>query len=397
MYGLTPPMAHIHTGGYWFVLFATLATFLVIVVGGLAALFLARNEQREKASAGGGRSGRRAGRNRHGRAPGDPDFAETPQAVALRAQSLVQMGRPQQAIDLLEPAIASSPDAFVLRQVAAIAYGKLERHDDAIVAARMAVAMNPESAQLQIVLAHRLVAANRSDEAVAPALDAVRSEPENSSAQALAAEAFRRSGEPVAAMEHAREAVRLNPERHQGVMGRVLLMYGRWEEAERALLRATVAFPEVWDPYFYFALALVPQARIAEASDFLEDFLGRHPDIAPILLLHDRLEQWQRTETALRQSLAEGGDRTRHEAELALLLMTEDRVHEAVEVLEAALERRPDDPDTRAELHQAYARIHCWQHGEGLATSGIATVEQDLENEYQRINPIAPAGVRFES
>jgi hypothetical protein len=43
--------------------------------------------------------------------------------VALRALSLVHMGRPQRAVDLLESVVVGSPDAMVVHQVASIGFG----------------------------------------------------------------------------------------------------------------------------------------------------------------------------------------------------------------------------------------------------------------------------------
>ncbi len=97
------------------------------------------------------------------------------------------MGRPADAIKLLGPAIASTPDDYVLHDVLATAYAKLQRYDEAIACARRVIELNPQVGRSHRRLADLLGSANRSREAREPALTAVRLEPENSSTLATAA------------------------------------------------------------------------------------------------------------------------------------------------------------------------------------------------------------------
>jgi tetratricopeptide (TPR) repeat protein len=312
-----------------------------------------------------------------------PALTGMPEETALGAQSLLQMGRPAAAIDLLRPAIASSPDNYMLYQVAAIAYGELQRNEEAIAAAREAVALKPDSGQLQMILAHRLIMANRATEAVKPALAAIRLQPEVSGAQAAAAEALRRSGDRAAAMKHAREAVRMNPERHQGALGRVLLSYGRWEEADQAFRRALVTYPEGWDIHFYLALSLVPQGRVDEARKLLENFLARHPDNPPVSMLRERLERWQEAESSLRRAITTGDGQTSRQTEMASLLISQDRLAEAAEILESVVADKPENREVRAQLQHVLARVKESQRGEDIGTPAMLALEQELEEEYQ--------------
>jgi predicted Zn-dependent protease len=216
----------------------------------------------------------------------------SPAEVALRAQALWQMGRAAAALELLVPAIASFPDSPVLHDVAATVYVKLSRYEDAIVLARRAVALRPQAARPYMRLADIFSAANRPHEAREPALTALRLEPGNSVVMATASEALRRCGEVGRAMELAERATQMNPDRHAALLGRVLLSRGRWQEAEAAMRRAMVVYPDAWMSAFYLALALLPQEREDEARQVAERFLGAHPDDQLVPLLWDHIEDW---------------------------------------------------------------------------------------------------------
>ncbi|HEV2087314.1 MAG TPA: hypothetical protein VGR21_03270 [Cryptosporangiaceae bacterium] len=58
--------------------------------------------------------------------------------VAARASALLELGRPQEALDLLAPAAATSADAGV-HQLVVVALSQLGRHEDAASAADAAL------------------------------------------------------------------------------------------------------------------------------------------------------------------------------------------------------------------------------------------------------------------
>jgi tetratricopeptide (TPR) repeat protein len=150
----------------------------------------------------------------------------TSRELAMRAQTLWQMGRPEDALKLLRPAIASTPDDHVLHDVAATAYGKLDRYEQAIACARRVVELNPQAGRSHRRLADLLTKANRPREAREPALTAVRLEPDDSSALATASETLRRCGDLRQATELAQRAIQLNPDRHLPLIGRLLVSSG---------------------------------------------------------------------------------------------------------------------------------------------------------------------------
>lgn len=302
----------------------------------------------------------------------------------MRAQTLWQMGRPEDALELLGPAIASSPDDHVLHAVAATTYEKLERYDDAIASARRVVELNPQGGRPYMRLADHLGNANRPREAREPALTALRLEPDNSSVLATASETLRRCGELRQAMELAERANQLNPERHLPLMGRVLLACGRWQEAEAQFQRALAVYPDGWDTRFYLALSLAPQGRVSEAKALLERFLGAHPDDSVIPLLWERLRQWNDEENTLRQDIDDRKGSADAQIKLASLLLSQDRLTEAADALRAATEIEPADGNSAVRLRSLTARLQARERSEDGELTAMAILEQELRDEYER-------------
>lgn len=302
----------------------------------------------------------------------------------MRAQTLWQMGRPEEAIKLLGPAIASSPDDYVLHDVAATAYGKLQRYEEAIVSARRVVELNPHAGRSHRRLADLLGKANRPREAREPALTAVRLEPDNSSAHATASETLRRCGDLRQATELAQRAIQLNPDRHLPLIGRLLVSSGRWQEAEAQFNRALSVYPDGWDTYFYLALSLVPQGRLSEAKVLLERFLGAHPDDNVVPLLWEHLAQWDNEERTLRRDIAAREESTDDKLDLASLLISQDRLAEAAEALRAVAEIEPPDSEAAARLHSLTARMQTGERGEDGEPPAMIALDQELRDEYHR-------------
>ncbi len=321
------------------------------------------------------------------RAPGELHVGDSDSETALRAQTLWQLGRPEAALSLLEPAIASSPESVVLLRVAATVYSRLERYEEAVAAARRAAALNPEMARPHMRLANILNSANRPQEARQPALTALRLDPDQPGVYATASETLRRCGELDQAHELAERAMEANPERHPALLGRVLLAQGRWEEAEAYLRRAAAANPDFWDPALYLALSLVPQGRGREAQEALRGYLARHPDDRTLPWLWERLEEWFADEDRLRQQVSAGIETVRSQLELGALYLRQDRAEEAARALTAARAAKlPNDAD-RARLDSLEKQLQSCEKRTASEPSAMAVLEQEMHDDLSVENP----------
>ena len=188
-------------------------------------------------------------------------------ATVENARSLLDLGRPAEALPLLAPAIASDPDDYRARCLLALALIKLDRfkeaaerareavaiapEDDwayrllalalvgakklhpALEAAERAVAIAPELPEAHITLAGALIALKRGHEAEQAAKRAVELAPESADAHALVGEAALARNDLGKAAEAFRRSLELDPEDPivQNNLGVVMLRGGRREEA----------------------------------------------------------------------------------------------------------------------------------------------------------------------
>jgi tetratricopeptide (TPR) repeat protein len=222
------------------------------------------------------------------------------------------------ALDLLARAITSWPDHFELYMVMAGSYLKLRRFHAAVDATRAAISLRPDEPGLYSNLAIYLNNADRPAEAKEAALASIRLAPDQRSGLMWMAEALRLSGERGEALSYAERAVALDPSVGLHVLGRVLLLHERWLEAEETLRRAVATRPEFSDTHFYIALSLLPQARLTDAVESLETSLRRDFRGELARPLLDRVEEWLRTEALVRERTSDGRAPDRLEALRAL-------------------------------------------------------------------------------
>jgi tetratricopeptide (TPR) repeat protein len=304
----------------------------------------------------------------------------TDREIAQRAHLLVKLNRPEPALALLRPAIASSPAGFQLHLVATSAFRKLRRHDDAIASARTAVSLRPDDGVAYMLLAITYLKANQPSQALEPALQAARLKPDGGSFS-TASDAFRRSGDCTRALAYARLAGKDKPERADAYVGRALLTCGRWSEAEAKIARSYATQPDFADLATYLALSLIPQGRLREAAEILESLLGRAPDAGYASILWERLQQWREQESSLRAQIALEPASVRRLEDLATLLIEQDRLDEAVETLRAQLALESDNDLAAARLRALTVRAERLERGEDVGLPAMAMLEEQLYTE----------------
>lgn len=222
------------------------------------------------------------------------------------------------AVDLLGRAISTWPDHFELYMVMAGSYLKLRRFHAAADATRAAISLRPDEPSLYSNLAIYLNCADRPAEAKEAALASIRLAPDQRSGLLWMAEALRLSGERAEALSYAQRAVALDASVGLHVLGRVLLLHERWLEAEETLRRAFATRPEFSDTPFYIALSLLPQGRLADAVESLETSLRNDFRGELARPLLDRVEEWLRAEALVRERTSDGRAADRLEALRAL-------------------------------------------------------------------------------
>ncbi|HVF05084.1 MAG TPA: tetratricopeptide repeat protein [Frankiaceae bacterium] len=137
--------------------------------------------------------------------------AEAAEDAVFHAATLLDAGRPADALAALRPALAYDPhDADVLR-LQSLALSRLGRHDEAVAAASASVAAAPADAYALRALGAALFRRGDNEQAVAVADRACAVAPQDTASHLLRAETLLEAKRPFDAREAAWEAIRLDP------------------------------------------------------------------------------------------------------------------------------------------------------------------------------------------
>jgi tetratricopeptide (TPR) repeat protein len=197
-------------------------------------------------------------------------------ALVARAEALIDLLRPAEAIDLVNQALSGDPHAAELHAVAARAYLALDRPGQALTAATRALKLDPEYAPAALLVALAYNALARFDDALTWSQKARELAPYDSAAHAISAQLEAGRGKRRLALELAEHAVSLDPDSafvHLSY-GVVLERTGQYAAAEQALRHALSI-----DPHDAIALSTLGQV-LAER--------GRGRDAAELLQLAAR-------------------------------------------------------------------------------------------------------------
>jgi tetratricopeptide (TPR) repeat protein len=180
-----------------------------------------------------------------------------PEVAVERAFALLELQRPQEALEHLAIAIASDPEIPQLHCLVALAKLQLLDAKGALQAAETAVAGDPEEEWAHRLRAIALIQLGRKQDARDAALEAARLEPELATTHLVLASALQATGDEAGALAAARHAVELDPDDGDthSTLGEVLFEQERLPEAIAAYETALRINPEDGDTLNNLAVA----------------------------------------------------------------------------------------------------------------------------------------------
>lgn len=241
---------------------------------------------------------------------------EHPQTLHLLGVLLQQTGRPQEAVELIERAIALQPAAAAFHNNLGNALkdlGQLEAAEDAYLRAlqlrpayagalvnlagllegrgereaavahyRSAIELDPTLPEARLGLAHTLQAQGNATDALACLEEAISGSPTNAQAYFDLGSLLRQQGRLDRAAAALRTAIRLRPDWAQAHcnLGAVLQSLGDVEAAVRRYQRALALDPELGEAHFNLGNGLQVLGLLAAARASYERALDRSPKIA---------------------------------------------------------------------------------------------------------------------
>ena len=168
------------------------------------------------------------------------------EAAIDRAAALLDLGRPDEALEHLRHAAAAEPESPAVHCLMALAKLQLGDAKGSLEAAGTAVAAGPELEWGHRLRAIALIQLGRKGDAKAAALEAARLEPETATTHIVLAKALQATGDEAGATAAARHAIELDPEDADthSTLGEVLFEQGRAREAIPAFEAALRLDPE---------------------------------------------------------------------------------------------------------------------------------------------------------
>ncbi len=206
--------------------------------------------------------------------------AQDRESLEMRGITLYRLGRPEEAIPLLEKADTSVAGANAdPKYVLGLCYTDAKRYDDARRAFAAQFSFSPDSAEAYLVTARLFLRREFADEAALFARKAVELNPGLPQAHQLLGEiALAKADLPLAVKELETEQ-KLNP--LDGPMydrlGDAYVRNGQYEEARAALNKAVLLEPNATGPYILLGEALIKLGQPVQAVHYLNRAVSMDP------------------------------------------------------------------------------------------------------------------------
>jgi tetratricopeptide (TPR) repeat protein len=215
-----------------------------------------------------------------------PDGAASNDRTVYRADQLIDIGRAQEAYDLLrsDPAIHANADALITLSRAA---DKLQRYGEAYNAARAVTTIEPNRESGWLLLAVALVRMDRPWEALDPARRGLAIAPEHYGSHRIMASVLTDMGHFDEAQIHVSRTMQLDPGGTSGwiALTRLEMARQRWSDAEKSARAALAIDPESDEARVLLGVAQASAGgsrKEAAAMETLVSSLRSNPDQAHV-------------------------------------------------------------------------------------------------------------------
>jgi predicted Zn-dependent protease len=204
------------------------------------------------------------------------DHGNPPLYDIISAELYEKAGRRDDAVELLEKAVAARPSADALIMALAGLYGRSGDPGKAAVVLQTRLETDPKDVAIRSALALLDIEQQKYDDAIAKYTQVVVEHPADAAALNNLAWLYQQKGDLAKARGVAEQAVVTAPQAPQigDTLGWILLAQGQADKALAYLSRASVLAPKNPDIQYHLAVALKRLGRTADAQARLETLLG---------------------------------------------------------------------------------------------------------------------------
>jgi Flp pilus assembly protein TadD len=195
------------------------------------------------------------------------------ESMEMEGVTLYRLGKPQEAIPLLEEADVTAPGANAdPHYVLGLCYTDAKRYDDARRAFAAQFGFAPDSAEAYLVTARLFLRRNFAEQAALFARKAVELNPALPAAHQLLGEIALANGNSALAVTELEAEQRVNPLEGSiyDRLGDAYVRTGRFEEARQALDKAVLLEPNATGPYILLGEALIELGQPILAVHYLD-------------------------------------------------------------------------------------------------------------------------------
>ena len=291
-------------------------------------------------------------------------FPASEQPSVALGLSWARSGNCHEAMFALEDALTRKPDNLPAILQLSQCYLRLSRSDEAVDLLSRTYELRPTDVTVGVALSDALVASKRYDSAVTVLQALRRSNPTRSDVDGLYATALEGTGMSDSALAVLELFTRRSPKDATAWSGYGLMAAraGKLDTAARALKRSVEIDPR--DAPTWFELGLVQHERgfHDEAIQAFRRVTLTAREGAPlafdnIALVYRSQRKYNEAISAHRQAISLDSTTGRYVASYGLTLHVAERHEEAVQILEGALQRWPEDVDVIFALTRVYIHI----------------------------------------
>ncbi|MCE5324513.1 tetratricopeptide repeat protein [bacterium] len=227
------------------------------------------------------------------------------------AGTLLDQGKPKQAIDQLKTAIKMNPSFARGHNALGFIYLKQGKLDAAIKELNRALKINPDFPLAHSNIGSAYATLGKTDEAIRHFKKAIKMKPNYSDTHYSLANVLVEQGMIDEGIAEYRQALRYNPDMAKAhcKLASVLITLGRVDEAELHLRLAQLNDPKMADAYFYLGCLMQKQGNIQGALEQITEVIKLDPNFGPahnamaVLLFQCRDFDGARKEVEITKSL----------------------------------------------------------------------------------------------